>query len=79
MDNTDSPLERYQRHSQACDAGIAAASAGMAEETLLAAYRKDYERRRTDWLLVRAAVERRMAELPRAKRRARRVLEEVSA
>lgn len=73
--DTDSPLARLQRHAAACDAGIAAARAGMAEDKLLGAYRKDYERRQADWLLCRATVERRMAELPRAKRRMRRRLE----
>lgn len=63
--DTDSPLERYQRHAAACDDGIAAAERGMDESELLGAYRKDYERQKADWLLCRAAADRRIAELPR--------------
>lgn len=76
--DTDSPLEALHAALAACDAGIAAAERGMAETALLGAYRKDYERRQAAWLLCRDAVDRRIAELPKTKRRMRRLLEEVS-
>lgn len=77
MTDTESALQALHAARAACDAGIAAAEQGMAETKILGDFYADYERQKADWLLCRAAVDRRIAELTKTKRRMRRQLQEI--
>ena len=60
----ETPMERLQAQRLACDLGIAAATACIADERL-AQYEAGYRTRLAGWTITRDAVDRAIAELPR--------------